>query len=421
MEQIEEIDEFKYQLDNLVNEGNQNLDIDGLDFKKCNVKEKDDILIKQIQNSGKSEDKKHKVKKSHKDTKEIKDKESINQSVNSKSTFQKIKVSKDVCFKCCVNKASYILRQESFCVECFLSFTLHKFKSNLRANCKIRHEDNLLVTLSGGLNSMLMIHLLNLCLNEKTSTKKMFFKVDFLYIDESFFYSDYISNKNMKDAMDLRKKNIDFLTDLCKKYDFKINFLNIEDCIIDKNVDRLFENLELIKDSNFQLNYVEIIIKNMIYSYAIRNKYNKVIFGNSQTSQVQNIFDKLISGRGKTINVNYMNEKVINNNKLTVMFPMKDFLEKECLIQFKLYDLNILDTSCRNIKKTNKKGTHSNLIKNFIDNLQNKAFSTTPTIISTAEKLQINLESELCKFCYEVKDELYNDLECGGVDFSEKK
>ena len=48
MERIDEIDEFKSQLDSLVNEGNLNIDIDGLDFKKCNAKEKDNILIKKI-------------------------------------------------------------------------------------------------------------------------------------------------------------------------------------------------------------------------------------------------------------------------------------------------------------------------------------------------------------------------------------
>lgn len=421
MERIDEIDEFRSQLDSLVNEGNQNIDIDGLDFKKCNAKEKDNILLNEIQNYTKLNNKSQKIKKFNKESKEIKDKDSVSQSINSKSTFQKIKVSKDICFKCCSNKAQYVIRQESFCLDCFLNFTLHKFKSNLRANCKIRHEDNLLVAISGGLNSMLMFHLLNICLNDKTSNKKMFFKVDFLYIDESFFFTNYYSNKDINAAIKERKENFEFLTNLSKKYDFKIDFLNIENCLENNDINILFNNLDILKESNFQLNYVQILIKNMIYNYAIKNKYNKVILGSSQTSQVQNIFDKLISGRGKTINVNYTNEVVINGNKLSIMYPMKDFLEKECLIQFKLYDLNIVNSSCRNIFKINKKGSHSNLIKNFLDNLQTKAFSTTPTIISTAEKLLVNSNSELCAFCYEPKDELYNDLECGSIDFTEKK
>ena len=58
-----------------------------------------------------------------------------------------------ICEKC--QKNSKIYNKFKFlCVDCFEEIINHKFRANLRTVCKIRHEDYLLICISGGNNSM---------------------------------------------------------------------------------------------------------------------------------------------------------------------------------------------------------------------------------------------------------------------------
>ena len=76
----------------------------------------------------------------------------------------------------------------------------HKFRSNLRAHCKIRHEDNLLVCISGGNCSIAMLHWFYTTFNDNTSNRKQFFKLKVLYVDDLF-----IINSNIEEEMVRRK------------------------------------------------------------------------------------------------------------------------------------------------------------------------------------------------------------------------
>lgn len=60
----------------------------------------------------------------------------------------------------------------------------HKFKSSLRKNLKIWKDDLNLIALSGGSNSMALLHLLYESLFDNKSTRKMFFRVHVIYIEE---------------------------------------------------------------------------------------------------------------------------------------------------------------------------------------------------------------------------------------------
>jgi len=61
----------------------------------------------------------------------------------------------------------------------------HRFKNSLVRHVRIQKDYPSLVAVSGGSNSMAMLHFLHFCLNGNTSLKKMFFKIHVLYIDEA--------------------------------------------------------------------------------------------------------------------------------------------------------------------------------------------------------------------------------------------
>lgn len=346
-------------------------------------------------------------------------------------------INKSLCQKCKEKKSMYYNRTEFMCKECFIKIAEHKFKSNLRAHCRIRHEDNLLVCISGGLNSMLMLHLFNLSLNESTSTKKMFFKIKFLFVDDSFFHTNYFQNKDKTKLLEERILNREILESLSKRYQFDINIINLESCLeleginaSETNftlVDKLVENIHSINDINFKNKYSQILKNNLIYYYSILNKYNKIVFGNSQSNLVNGLFGNMILGRGNSINLKYVDDSMFNG-RILILRPMKDYLNKEILIMSKLYNTQILYSSCGNINTVNNKqiskpfnGDGNMLIESVLNKLQDRMFSTTPTIVSTVDKIKLEKFTHVCEFCFCGRDDIVNKLEIGSFDMLNKE
>lgn len=479
-------------------------DIDGLDFNYCGTSNNQEDFIKSITNNWKNNTKandasniditsncncdcstkkentnccenntkeanpkstkkaKNKVKKESKNIHNNIDENksstnTINTNITNLSKFSKKFISKDICQKCAINKSKYYVRQEYFCGDCFIKSNEHKFRSNLRAHCRIRHEDNLLVCLSGGINSMLMLHLFNLSLNESTSTKKLFFKIKFLFVDDSFFYSDYRTNKDKDKLLILRKENVILLEKLASLYQFEITTINLEYCLnlglidsLNENkenstnlnektdfelIDKLISNIDSLNNVNYRNRYCSILTKNLIYYYSIINKFDKIVLGNSQTTLMNDVFNNLIDGRGNNICVSYVDSSTLPG-KLTLLYPMKDFLEKEVLIMLRIWKINTLKSSVKNLNNKQENiggkssgkplgGDHSLLISLFLSKLQDKAFPTTPTVISTAEKLIVesfnennknNDDCNHCEMCFGRKDGLYNEMEIGSIE-----
>jgi hypothetical protein len=89
-----------------------------------------------------------------------------------------------MCYKCKVNKASFANKQDKVCKTCLLEVIVHRFKSSLRKNLKIWKDDLNLICISGGSNSMALLHMMFESLFGHYSQRKMFFKVHILYIEE---------------------------------------------------------------------------------------------------------------------------------------------------------------------------------------------------------------------------------------------
>ena len=70
---------------------------------------------------------------------------------------------KHVCYKCHTERATIKIKQEAACQHCFLYTLTHKFKNSLVRHCKTQKDSPLLCCISGGPNSMSMLHLLYLC------------------------------------------------------------------------------------------------------------------------------------------------------------------------------------------------------------------------------------------------------------------
>ena len=117
-------------------------------------------------------------------------------------------IDKKICEKCSQNPSKIYNRNKFLCLNCFNGIIIHKFKSNLRTCCKIKQEDYLLVCISGGNYSMAMLELFHQSFNDSNSSRKLFFKIKILYIDDSILLKDKIKiiEERQKRKYTLNKK-----------------------------------------------------------------------------------------------------------------------------------------------------------------------------------------------------------------------
>ena len=132
-----------------------------------------------------------------------------------------------MCYKCKVNKATVTNKQEVSCKECLMFMLTHRFKNAIVRYVRIQKDYPNLVAVSGGSNSMAMLHLLYSCLNGNKQAKKMFFKVHILYIDEGTIFG--LSPQE-------RENNRQMIEDACVRYGFNISTVYLES-VFDLDVD----------------------------------------------------------------------------------------------------------------------------------------------------------------------------------------
>mmetsp|Transcript_23828 Transcript_23828/g.23502 ORF Transcript_23828/g.23502 Transcript_23828/m.23502 type:complete len:186 (-) Transcript_23828:827-1384(-) len=124
------------------------------------------------------------------------------------------------CYKCKTNVANFTLKSDKICKECFLEHVVHRFKSSLRSNLKIWKDDLNLVCVSGGSNSMALLHLLFKSLFGNESNRKMFFQVHILYIDEGTAVYNWQESE--------RLQNLNLIKERCQEYNFTYTIVPIE-------------------------------------------------------------------------------------------------------------------------------------------------------------------------------------------------
>lgn len=122
------------------------------------------------------------------------------------------------CLKCKVVEASLVIRGDKICEPCFSQSTIHRFKTSLRTNLKIWKDDMNLMCVSGGPNSMSMLHLMYTSLFGKAQ-RKLFFKVHVAHIDESVIYNW---------SEEKRQEQINLIVNTCQEYGFNYTIIPIE-------------------------------------------------------------------------------------------------------------------------------------------------------------------------------------------------
>jgi len=330
---------------------------------------------------------------------------------------QKKIVDKKICEKCMNNPSKLYNRNKFLCLDCFNGIIIHKFKSNLRTCCKIRQEDYLLVCISGGNYSMGMLELFHQSFNDSNSSRKLFFKIKILYIDDSILLKDkekIIAEKNKrKMIIDKKLKEYNFDYDIIhlekvmnlNDINLNLNENNEYDNILIEKFLKLFENVP--NPGGFKTKFIQISINNLIFFYAMKNKFTKIVFGNNGQGLVRQSFFNIITGNGKDIKhkITHVDNTYLNG-KILIYRPLQDFFDKE-ISYFNHYHKVDL------IYPVYKDDNLTRILSSFFDKLQSEKLATVPSVINTAEKVILYKNEKICKFCLSNSDNNINKLEFG--------
>ena len=125
-----------------------------------------------------------------------------------------------ICYKCKEAPANFKNKQDEVCRECLEKILIHKFKNALKTHVRFQKDFPNLVAISGGSNSMAMLHFLFTCMEGDKSAKRMFLKCHILYIDEGAAVYGWTEEQ--------AEKHRAMIAATCEQYKMKYTIIGLE-------------------------------------------------------------------------------------------------------------------------------------------------------------------------------------------------
>ena len=208
-----------------------------------------------------------------------------------------------------------------------------------------------------------------------------------------------------------------------KQYNFDIDIIylekvmNLNDEKINLKDNNVYENILIEKylqmldrvstTGGYRTKFIQISIYNLIFYYAMKNKFTKIVFGNNGQGLVLQSFFNIITGYGKDIKHNIIHvDDTYLNRKILIYRPLQDFFDKEISLFNHYHKVEI-------IYPVYKDDNLTKILSTFFGKLQSEKLHTVPSVINTAEKVVVYKSDNICKFCLSYLDENKNKMEFG--------
>ncbi|XP_039759755.1 cytoplasmic tRNA 2-thiolation protein 2-B [Pararge aegeria] len=281
-----------------------------------------------------------------------------------------------ICRKCDASATILIRKEYWYCNTCFITNTNHKFRACLGKSKTLSSNEKVLICLSGGANSIVLLELVHSGIT-LDGTKKLRVVPFFLHIIETA----------TEDA--IRKANI--IIDQCKKHNFNLYVININEYYSTNNV--LPKPNIITQTKTEALNNMKLNVSTTIYHDAIvkikRNLFLrvaselscKIIFTAETTTQLaKRLLTNLAIGRGSQVeyDIGFADQR---DKTIRILRPMKDISNEEIEYFVKLKQLYpVYDHS-------NTETGLQSVIDNFVSDLQDNYPATVSTVCKTADKI----------------------------------
>ncbi|WCJ33468.1 Cytoplasmic tRNA 2-thiolation protein 2 [Euphorbia peplus] len=292
------------------------------------------------------------------------------------------------CIKCKINhpiSTDFVRGADDarFCPDCFRSNLFGKFRLAVTSHAMITPSDNVLVALSGGPASRVVLQFVH---EMQHRSQKNFdackdrslavFGVGVAFIDESAVY--HVPSEKLDNAVEQMKLDVSTLAPPVKQ----LHVVPIENVCSSDSADGKSKLIELLSDVNDATGKEDLLCHlrmSALQKVASENGYNRLVLGTCTSRIACHVLAATLKGQGYSLSADI--QYVDARWQIPVVLPLRD-----CTAQ----ELNLL---CRlnGLKTTqlidNPPSSINGLVSSFVTLLQEENPSRECTIVRTAGKL----------------------------------
>lgn len=189
-----------------------------------------------------------------------------------------IDVANSICKKCREAKSVLCLRvKDTYCKECFLTSSTHKFRSTLGKHKVMRPGDQVLIGFSGNQGSLALLHLNSAGLDE-ANQKRLLFESKILIIDET---GPFLDDPNA------RLEHTRSLSQLASKFSFPVHITSLEYVLLNGETD--VHPMKIFKAPEEEY---ELPPKSL--TEELKNLFNKTKEASAKEALIHNLKRKLL-------------------------------------------------------------------------------------------------------------------------------
>lgn len=363
-------------------------------------------------------------------------------------------VKMSVCRRCRLQDASVVSRKEWFCNECFQKFVSAKQRKQMMCEpyfqniFKVLYQDKIrsaeeaalqnqqskvLVPLSFGSSSLVMLDILNETLTEQKQTQRgnTGFQIDVLIClkagDDRDTYQKIVKELHEERyAMNHEKLKFHFISEesfydgelrtiLLDNQDFVSKSIKGQlDLSQNSTVEKL---LAQCPDKSSRKDLDTFIQRHLIKKYAYQHNHKAILWGHSMTKLADETISLIVKGRGSQISP-LLSDTELNplyENKFKNMFPLKDVLLSEIdaycftkglegfLVGYVAQDTLLVNKIGDNKQPTKmvKQLSINEIARGYFDDVEADYSNVISTVVRTAYKLAEPKStcSEPCSIC----------------------
>ncbi|XP_063821498.1 cytoplasmic tRNA 2-thiolation protein 2 [Ostrinia nubilalis] len=309
------------------------------------------------------------------------------------------------CKKCGLPGSIILRKKDLYCTECFQININHKFRACIGKNKILNGNENVLICLSGGPCSTVLMDLIHNGITLNNHKK--------LSIRPIFFHLMGLSEKT--DAVLLTKA----LIEKCNHYKFNIYVGHIAQYLlkdidlpevnvvpeVNNNLSVQFNDLVHSMSVSSKIDFVSKASRDLYINFAKLLQCRYVFTGETLGTLATNLLTNLTIGRGSQVqhDVGFCD----NRSQIKILRPIKDISQEEIDQYIKINQLDIALTS----SPINQENCLQTVIKNFVIDLQENYQATVSTVCKTADKIGIGTKKcNTCEICESDVGEISNKL-----------
>ncbi|KAJ8712941.1 hypothetical protein PYW08_008245 [Mythimna loreyi] len=296
------------------------------------------------------------------------------------------------CKKCDSPKTVILRKKDYYCDDCFMVSTNHKFRACIGKNKVLSPHENVLIGLSGGLGSTVLLDLVHHGISLE-NTKKLRIKPFFIHL----FDDNY---KGLAESIIAQ----------CQKYNFDVYVVHLAaymspncqlpepNCIpdVEENETRAFHDMLNSMPPSAATDFLLKIKRSLLVQYAKLLKCNVVFTAQTTNTLAINFLSNLAVGRGSQLQ-NDIGFCDARDEYVKIIKPIKDISIEELKYYVDIRQLAPVYVS------DIKNGSMQSVISAFVSDLQENFQATISTVCKTADKIgEPNNEyvaHERCNIC----------------------